>query len=352
MNPYFDRISRPTAQPIDYVELHPSYAIPNDHNLLSAPTWSGPSRTPRKSRRSSPYPSPHSDASRSPSIASSPLHSDTESSASSRSERDLDNTSSDSDSNSNTPAFRGTKNVGAMGFAYDSDEEDSLSPPTPIPASKSRHAVPKATIANALDTGAAAPASKAASQPTTPGNKEVRFDGPEPRRITSVLTAADADEDLIAKPPGEVGRPNRGGYNLCDALGWPKHEYKTVMKFINQAVEDHLVGDLPLRKQSMSAVQKVRNLTIKKYPILEEYKDLWVIDDFIRCHLKVRKAALRTEKLEKIVADLEKEKEKGFEKDKPRESERILVSCQSSVECLKPIDAPYRPPFAFPPLRE
>lgn len=32
----------------------------------------------------------------------------------------------------------------------------------------------------------------------------------------------------IPKPPGEVGRPNRGGYNLSVYLGWPKRDYDAV----------------------------------------------------------------------------------------------------------------------------
>jgi hypothetical protein len=37
------------------------------------------------------------------------------------------------------------------------------------------------------------------------------------------------DEDnLIAKPPGEAGRPGRGGYNLQEALNWTPASYKTL----------------------------------------------------------------------------------------------------------------------------
>ncbi|KAJ3779027.1 hypothetical protein FB446DRAFT_613236, partial [Lentinula raphanica] len=90
----------------------------------------------------------------------------------------------------------------------------------------------------------------------------------------------------IPKPAGEVGRPNRGGYNLCVALGWSKDEYRIVQKFINKAVEDHLVGDQPMKRQSLMSLKKVRDMAVKKYPVLKEYKDLWVVDDFIRSHLK------------------------------------------------------------------
>lgn len=36
---------------------------------------------------------------------------------------------------------------------------------------------------------------------------------------------SDAD-GLIPKPPGEVGRPGRGGYNLKDILDWKENDYR------------------------------------------------------------------------------------------------------------------------------
>ena len=33
------------------------------------------------------------------------------------------------------------------------------------------------------------------------------------------------DDGLIPKPPGEVGRPSRGGYTLKKELGWPEKDY-------------------------------------------------------------------------------------------------------------------------------
>ncbi|KAJ3831653.1 hypothetical protein F5878DRAFT_549272 [Lentinula raphanica] len=100
--------------------------------------------------------------------------------------------------------------------------------------------------------------------------------GTRSKQLASVV-GSDDEDDLIPKPPGEVGRPNRGGYNLCDALGWPKDEYKvvqvrqsllssntclnlTVQKFINKAVENHLVCDSPMKQQSLLSLKKVRDM--------------------------------------------------------------------------------------------
>ena len=49
------------------------------------------------------------------------------------------------------------------------------------------------------------------------------------------------ESTLIAKPPGEVGRPGRGGYNLRKVLsehGWDQKTYnfKKVTHFLSHAV--------------------------------------------------------------------------------------------------------------------
>jgi DNA mismatch repair ATPase MutL len=47
---------------------------------------------------------------------------------------------------------------------------------------------------------------------------------------------------------------------------------------------------------------------MNKYPVFEEYEDHWPINDFVRNHLKTRKAAIKNEKLEKMAAEMEKQK--------------------------------------------
>ena len=47
---------------------------------------------------------------------------------------------------------------------------------------------------------------------------------------------------------------------------------------------------------------------MNKYPVLEQYMDHWAIDDFIRSYLKCKRVALKKEKLEKLVVELEKSK--------------------------------------------
>ncbi|KAJ3872000.1 hypothetical protein F5051DRAFT_433394 [Lentinula edodes] len=114
----------------------------------------------------------------------------------------------------------------------------------------------------------------------------------------------DSDDDLlIPKPPGEVGRPNRGGYSLYPVLGWPKKKYDKVKDFINDMFEQHMNCELPMTAQRRADVKKVQIEAVAKFEFLKEYSGLWVVDDFIRNHLKYQKSVLKKEKLEKIAAD-------------------------------------------------
>ncbi|KAJ3781038.1 hypothetical protein GGU10DRAFT_336699 [Lentinula aff. detonsa] len=125
----------------------------------------------------------------------------------------------------------------------------------------------------------------------------------------------DSDDDfLIPKPPGEAGRPGRGGYSLFDILSWPKKKYDKVKKHINKLVEDHLDCELPMSEQSAANMKKVRQQAVEKFVFLKEYSGLWAVDDFIRNHLKYQKSVLKREKLETIAA----ENHPVVEKTKPR----------------------------------
>ncbi|KAJ3887129.1 hypothetical protein GG344DRAFT_81034 [Lentinula edodes] len=129
----------------------------------------------------------------------------------------------------------------------------------------------------------------------------------------------DSDDDfLIPKPPGEVGRPNRGGYSLFDVLSWPRKKYDQVKKYINKLVDDHLDCEVPMSEQMAVKVKKFRELAVEKYPFLKEYSGLWAVDDFIRNHLKYQKSVLRKEKLEKIAVEASRAAEKRVERSHTR----------------------------------
>lgn len=203
----------------------------------------GPTRTPRKSRRSTPYPTPTL-------IGTSPVRSRHSSpSSASNSEEGSD---SDSQSGKHTVSFDTTN---------DDDESDDGPDES---ESISAHAI-------------SSDGPSTTNHQSVPRQIALKEPVKEPvKRVVSVVEQV--DDGLVPKPPGEVGRPSRGGYNLRDALGWDKDEYKLVMvrdffdvdspylfrsseqKFVNQAVVDHLNIELPMKRQSPSALQKVREI--------------------------------------------------------------------------------------------
>ena len=63
--------------------------------------------------------------------------------------------------------------------------------------------------------------------------EETRFQSPasELTELSDASTRSsseapsDVNDGMIPKPPGEVSRPKRGGYNLQKALGWPDPKF-------------------------------------------------------------------------------------------------------------------------------
>ncbi|KAJ3898619.1 hypothetical protein F5879DRAFT_994616 [Lentinula edodes] len=72
-------------------------------------------------------------------------------------------------------------------------------------------------------------------------------------------------------------------------------------------VESKLDCLQPLSKQDLSKVEQVQSMAVKKFSILNDYRDHWVVYDFIRCHLKYRKQALQKIALGKAAADAQQE---------------------------------------------
>ncbi|THU92397.1 hypothetical protein K435DRAFT_800519 [Dendrothele bispora CBS 962.96] len=101
----------------------------------------------------------------------------------------------------------------------------------------------------------------------------------------------------IPKPPGEVGRPGRGGYTLQKTLGWNNEVYRDVKNYINKLCMDHLDGKLPLNEQALNNAKRVREQARVKFPFLSDYDKEWVTDDFIRSHLKYRRVSLANQAL-------------------------------------------------------
>ncbi|KIK50717.1 hypothetical protein GYMLUDRAFT_252708 [Collybiopsis luxurians FD-317 M1] len=102
------------------------------------------------------------------------------------------------------------------------------------------------------------------------------------RGTPAVTESTDSTEesDSIPKPNGEAGRPGQGGYNLQTALKWTSKRWKAVQE---QAVT--------------------------KYSFLNDYEDLWPVNDMIRSRLKYEKSCMKR-KADAKLAEEAREKSK------------------------------------------
>ncbi|KAG2336179.1 hypothetical protein BDR05DRAFT_839972, partial [Suillus weaverae] len=94
-------------------------------------------------------------------------------------------------------------------------------------------------------------------------------------------------EDLkIPKPTGEPGRPGRGGYTLYDALNWSPKAYARFKKYMHDVIDNDLETKLSASAQSPEQFEIVRNKAAGEFPDLQNYVNLWPIDDIILTRLK------------------------------------------------------------------
>ncbi|KJA13351.1 hypothetical protein HYPSUDRAFT_209620 [Hypholoma sublateritium FD-334 SS-4] len=110
------------------------------------------------------------------------------------------------------------------------------------------------------------------------------------------------DDGLIPKPPGEVGRPSRGGYTLKTVLGWPNKDYLRIKRFIKQAVRDHLDPSIKFSAQPEESIKVVQTLAANKFSVLSQYSACWPATDFIRAELHYTCSRARTDKRNKDAA--------------------------------------------------
>ncbi|KAJ3759298.1 hypothetical protein EV360DRAFT_69609 [Lentinula raphanica] len=108
-----------------------------------------------------------------------------------------------------------------------------------------------------------------------------------------LYTEPEGQSGRIPKPDGEAGRPGRGGYSLQATLKWPVKRWRAVQGFIRARVLETLDCSLPFSDQSLLRLQAIRDQAITKFPFLNDYENLWAVDDMIRSRLKYEKSALK-----------------------------------------------------------
>ncbi|KAG1867695.1 hypothetical protein F4604DRAFT_1927479 [Suillus subluteus] len=168
--------------------------------------------------------------------------------------------------------------------------------------------VPKASIVPAARASSSTPApefklaKRMPKQSSSPYIKKVAF--PRSRSQTplasdsasSLDSLSDSDsstlsvslsEDLkIPKPAGEPGRPGRGGYTLYEALDWNPKVYAKFKKNMHNFIEDHLDTTKCASAQSPALLKVVRDKALDGFPDLENYSNLWLVNDMIMTCLK------------------------------------------------------------------
>ncbi|KAF4582615.1 hypothetical protein EYR40_002538 [Pleurotus pulmonarius] len=90
---------------------------------------------------------------------------------------------------------------------------------------------------------------------------------------------------MIEKPPGEAGRPGRGGYNLEKTLGW---DSKTLAaEYVHSCCDERLEIATSYNNQAAVKKQAVMIEASTRFPnIFSRYRDGWPINDLIIAHLK------------------------------------------------------------------
>ncbi|KAJ3898211.1 hypothetical protein F5879DRAFT_995029 [Lentinula edodes] len=137
--------------------------------------------------------------------------------------------------------------------------------------------------------------------PTPPSYAESEPVSPPPALSSGSLPLLSASRTLwhsskmIPKPPGEVRRPGRGGYNLRKITNWPKQDYDDVKDYIKLLVE-RLDCDVPFGQQPLIDIRCIRDEAIAKFDFLAQYDNTWVMDDFVRCRLMYLKTLARNRK--------------------------------------------------------
>ncbi|KAG1726549.1 uncharacterized protein EDB91DRAFT_1086768, partial [Suillus paluster] len=111
--------------------------------------------------------------------------------------------------------------------------------------------------------------------------------------VTPQLRAASSSEDSkIPKPASEPGRPGRGGYTLREALDWnPKAYDKIQVLQINSRIPRGLCivsSTTTLTRQNalLPKVLRYWKSQLDNFPDLDNYNNLWPVNDLIMTRLK------------------------------------------------------------------
>ncbi|KAG2125767.1 hypothetical protein DEU56DRAFT_916383 [Suillus clintonianus] len=103
---------------------------------------------------------------------------------------------------------------------------------------------------------------------------------------SSTSSASSSEDSKIPKPAGEPGRPGRGGYTLREALDWNPKAYAKFKRSMHSLIDNHLDTTKCASGQSPALLEVVRGKALDNFPDLDNYNNLWPVNDLIMTRLK------------------------------------------------------------------
>ncbi|KAG1812802.1 uncharacterized protein BJ212DRAFT_1482872 [Suillus subaureus] len=102
-----------------------------------------------------------------------------------------------------------------------------------------------------------------------------------------------SEDSKIPKPAGEPGRPGHGGYTLHEALDWNPKAYTKFKRSMHSLIDNHLDMTKCASAQSPVLLEVVHGKALNNFPDLDNYNNLWPVNDLIMTHLKYTSGRMR-----------------------------------------------------------
>ncbi|KAL1670986.1 hypothetical protein EV122DRAFT_295654 [Schizophyllum commune] len=173
---------------------------------------------------------------------------------------------------------------------------DPASIPRPQPASNPTSALSRVRVDGTAVTGTESTTLRAPAMPS-PSRAT------DSQRVSEAATAnlrpdiptqLGVAEGLVARPRGQAGRPNRGGYTLKTSLGWPENVHRYVKDWVHKEVDASLtcLKRFADQKEEMKAIcRKVKDDA--NLVFLEQYADLWPVIELARARYSYNKKTIK-----------------------------------------------------------
>ncbi|KAG2034927.1 hypothetical protein BDR03DRAFT_1012948 [Suillus americanus] len=104
---------------------------------------------------------------------------------------------------------------------------------------------------------------------------------------------SDSSTSSIPKPAGEPGCPGHGDYTLREALDWNPKAYAKFKRSMHSLIDNHLDMTKCASAQSPTLLEVVHGKALDNCPDLDNYNNLWLVNNLIMTHLKYMSGCAR-----------------------------------------------------------